>query len=470
MFLILPLVFPKAYSCKNMKKKRVLIYFCICLALFALLGISFFSLSKLNALADYNERVDHSYQVIIHTNSLEQNLLNAETGQRAFLLTEDPAFLENYLGELKGIPGIFLELDYLTSDNHIQQQNLDTLKEIINLQLKLLKSNLSVNLEDTMMMNRFRESNIYMNKIREIISNIKENESHLLLKRTQSKEISNKESKDSSFLSFVIAFVVCCMAAIAIITFFNSSEVHRSNLELKIRELNILNKEVKELTLASTHNLQEPMRKIQVMIDRLQHLKNADSKQLQEQIDRIKQIYNQQREINNNIVDYYQILSGSGTKEKIDLHTWLPELIRENNWEHAFELTCDPLQPVEADPFQLKLLFLHVFRNSIRFAHPERPLLIRISGGDHIVKDGKYLNREKKTYYRISISDNGIGIHEEYHRKIFQMFQKVEDSEHPGTGMGLSFCRRIMLNHQGWIAAQNHEPHGFTLCLFFPLV
>jgi len=453
-----------------MKKKRVLIYFCICLALFALLGISFFSLSKLNALEEYNERVDHSYQVIIQTNSLEQNLLNAETGQRAFLLTEDPAFLESYLGELKGIPGIFLELDNLTGDNHVQQQNLDTLKDIINLQLRLLKSNLSADLEDTMMMGRFRQSNIYMNKIRDIISNIKDNESHLLVKRTKSKQINNKESKDTSFLSFVIAFGVCCIAAIAIISFFNSSEVHRSNLEQKIRELNILNREVRELTLASTHNLQEPMRKIQVMIDRLQHLKDSDSRQLQEQIDRIKQIYNQQREINNTIVDYYQILSGSGTKERIDLNAWLPELIRDNQWEQAFELRSEPLQAIEADPYQLRLLFTHILQNSIRFAHPERPLVIEIHGADHIVKEGKYLNREKKTYYKISISDNGIGIHEDYHRKIFRMFQKIEEAGHPGTGMGLSFCRRIMLNHQGWIAAQNHEPHGLTLCLYFPLV
>lgn len=452
-----------------MKKKRVLIYFCICLALFALLGISFVSLSKLNALEKYNERVDHSYEVIIKTNSLEQNLLNAETGQRAFLLTEDPVFLESYLNELKGIPDIFLDLDRLTGDNYTQQKNLDTLKDVINLQLRLMKSNMSSSLEDTMMMSRFRESNIYMNKIRELIDHIKENESHLLVKRTESKQINNKESKDSSFLSLVIAFAVCCVAAIAIITFFNSSEVHRSNLELKIRELNVLNREVRELTLASTHNLQEPMRKIQVMIDRLQHLKDSDSAQLQEQIDRIKQIYNQQREINNNIVNYYQILSEVGVKEAIDLNACVTELIRENHWEHAFELRVEALEAIHADPYQMKLLFSHILHNSIRFAHPDRPLVITIKGSDHIVKEGKYLNREKKTYYRITISDNGIGIHEDYHQKIFQLFQKVEEVERPNAGMGLSFCKRIMLNHGGWISAQNHEPHGLTLCLFFPL-
>lgn len=457
-------------SLKNMKKKRVLIYFSICLALFVLLGVSFFYLSKLNALEKYNDRVDNSYQVIIETNQLEQNLLNAETGQRGYLLTRDPVFLENYLNELKGIPGIFLELDHLTGDNYSQQKNLDTLKDIINLQLKLLKSNLNVNLEDTMMMNRFNESNIYMNRIRHIIDHIKENESQLLARRTEFKQINHKESKRSSVLSLMISFGLCCVAAIAIITFFNRSEVHRFNLEAKVRELNVLNKEVKDLTLASTHNLQEPMRKIQVMIDRLQHLKDKDSNQLQEQINRIRQIYNQQQEINNNIVNYYQILSDKGTRKSIELNTWLNELIRENSWEKAFVLKTGQLKTIEADPQQLGLLFTHVIGNSIRFTHPDRPLAIEIKGSDHFVKEGSYLSREQKQYYKVSISDNGKGISEEYHQKMFQLFQKIEEVEQPNTGMGLSFSKRIMLNHNGWVSAHHNSPHGLTIDLFFPVV
>ena len=89
-----------------MEKKRLLIYFCICLALLTLLGVSFFYLRKLNALEKNSARVDHSYQIIIQTNLLEQNLLNAETSQRGYLITENPAFLESYLTKLKGIPEI----------------------------------------------------------------------------------------------------------------------------------------------------------------------------------------------------------------------------------------------------------------------------------------------------------------------------------------------------------------------------
>ncbi len=456
-----------------MKKKRLLIYFCICLALFVLLGVSFFYLSKLNALEKYNERVDNSYQVIIQTNMLEQNLLNAETGQRGFLLTKDPVFLENYLLELKGIPDIFLKLDYLTSDNYVQQKNLDTLKTIINSQLRLLKNNLNADMQDTLMLNQFHVSNIYMNQIRRIIGSLKFNESYLLAERTEFKLINNKESKTSSFVSLIISFAVCCVAAIAIITFFNKSESHRFNLEEKVHELSILNKEVKELTLASTHNLQEPMRKIQLMIDRLQHLKNPEPEHLNEQINRIKLIYNQQQEINNNIVNYYQVLWAPVVKQKIPLNRWINELIKENGWEDKFELIADSLETIQGDPNQLKLLFTNVIGNSIRFQHSDRKLTIKIEGNDYLVREGNYLSREQKNYYIVSISDNGPGISKEYHHKIFDLFQKIEQIDEPDTmqaGMGLSFCKRIMLNHNGWISAKNNKPHGLTISLFFPIV
>lgn len=456
-----------------MKKKRLLIYFCICLALFVLLGVSFFYLSKLNALEKYNERVDHSYQVIIQTNQLEQNLLNAETGQRGFLLTQNPVFLENYLLELKGIPDIFLKLDRLTSDNYGQQKKLDTLKTIINSQLRLLKNNLNADMEDTVMLNQFHVSNIYMNDIRRIISSIKDNEYYLLAERTESKLINNKESKTSSFLSLIISFAVCCVAAIAIITFFNKSESHRSDLEGKVHELNILNKEVKDLTLASTHNLQEPMRKIQLMIDRLQHLKNPDPEHLNEQINRIKLIYNQQQEINNNIVNYYQILGDPAIKCSIQLMPWIQELIKENSWEDKFELVLDTLKPIMGDPAQLKLLFTNIIGNSIRFSLPDRNLIIKIEGSDYLVREGNYLSREQKNYYIVSISDNGPGVSKEYHHKMFDLFQKMEQIQDPDAmqaGMGLSFCKRIMLNHNGWISAKNNTPRGLTVSLFFPII
>jgi len=455
-----------------MKKKRLVIYFCICLALFVLLGVSFFYLSKLNALEKYSARVDNSYRVIIQTNKLEQKLLNAETGQRGFLLTREPIFLENYLGELKGIPGIFLELDYLTYDSFIQQKSLDTLKSVINIQLKLLKTNLVINDDDTMTLYRFHESNIYMNKIRRIIGNIKNNETYLLTERKEFKALNNKESRKSSFVSLTISFTVCCVAAIAIISFFNRSETHRFNLEDKVHKLNILNNEVKELTIASTHNLQEPMRKVQVMIDRLQYKKDLAGEHFNEQINRIKQIYNQQQAINNSIVNYYRILSEAGKSESIDLNSLIKNVAENYKKENQFELKIDPLNGIQADPHQLNLLFDNIINNSIHFQHTDRKLYIHVWGEVYYAKENKYKELNQKKYYTVNVSDNGKGIDSEYHYKVFNLFQKMEQiTGHDGmqTGMGLSFCRRIMLNHTGWITAKNNKPYGLTITLFFPI-
>lgn len=455
-----------------MKKKRLLIYFCICLALFVLLGVSFFYLSKLNALERYNERVDNSYQVIIQTNKLEQNLLNAETGQRGFLLTQEPIFLENYLNELKDLPKIFLKLDYLTSDNYNQQKNLDTLKNIINIQLKFLKSNLTANENDTLTLNHFHESNIYMNKIKQVIENIKQNESYLLAERHVFKEKNNKESKTSSFVSLIISFAVCSVAAIAIITFFNRSEMHRFNLEDKVYKLDMLNREVKDLTLASTHNLQEPMRKVQMLIDRLQYIKAPDSEQMHEQINRIKQIYNQQQEVNNNIVNYYDILSDNGKKEQVDLNELLNALTLELKWKEQFDLSIETLRVINANTHQLKLLFTHIINNSIRFKDPDRKLSIRISGTEFLSKENPLKELNRKKYYTLIISDNAIGLDKEYHTKIFDLFQKIVHVNPVNgfqTGMGLSFCKRIMLNHNGWISAMSNHPNGLSIVLYFPI-
>lgn len=449
-----------------MKKKRLLIYFCICLALFTLIGVSFFYLRKLNALEKYNERVDHSYKVIIQTNQLEKNLLNAETGQRGFLLTKDPDFLESYLGELKNIPGIFLELDYLTADNYRQQKNLDTLRDVINKQLGFLKSNLMTDLDDTLALSQFRQSNVYMNKIRDVIANIKKNEDNLLAERSFYKKLKTKDSREGSFLSLSIAFALVCIAAIVIIFFFNRNENYRADLEDKLLKLTTLNTEIKELTLASAHNLQEPMRKVQMIIDRVQHMAGVNDAALNEQLNRVKEIYNKQQVTNNTIIDYYTILSATEKKEKINLTAFIKSLQQKNQWDHEFALRLGPLKSIEADPTHLELLFKYIIDNSIRFRSPERDLEIYIHEAE---QEENRAGLKNKKYYGLAVSDNGVGVEPEYLSKMFGLFQKMETSgATEQSGMGLSFCKRIMQNHNGSIAAKRNSPHGLTILLFFP--
>lgn len=449
-----------------MKKKRLVIYFSICLALLTLLGVSFFYLRKLNALEQNNERVDHSYQVIIQTNLLEQNLLNAETSQRGYLLSGNTAFLEAYLFDLKGIPGILSGLDRLTVDNRLQQRSLDTLRTVINAQVNLLKSNMTGNGEDSIPISSFRESSLHMKMIREVIDRIKNNEEFLLTERNVEKWKSTSASRHSSYLSLIIAFIVCCIASISIVWFFNRNENYRAELEDKLEKLTTMNTEIRELAIASTHNLQEPMRKVQMIIDWLQHQGIADAR-LEEQLGRIKDIYNRQQVTNNKIIDYYNVLLNEEERIPVDLNKLIAQLELKHHWAGLFQLLkVDPLPTIMGNPEQMELLFTDLIHNSLQFRHATRPLVVHI----HTLPGEKPSENSNKNYHCIAVSDNGIGVSEQYFTKIFNLFQKLETARDsaPQSGMGLSFCKRIMLNHNGQIAARKNGENGLSILLFFP--
>ena len=449
-----------------MKKKRLLIYFCICLSLFILLGVSFFYLRKLNALEKNIERVRYSYQVLIQTKLLEKNLKNAETCQRGYILTESPDFLESYLEELKHIPEILVALDKLTSDNVYQQNNLDTLRQLLNRQLLALKGNMENRIEDTLLTKQFNESDQQMNAISRVINNIEQNEEKVLSERNYTTSKNTTDSKRSSFLSLVIAFCLCCVAAGSVLWFFNRNEIYRRELEDKLSKLTTLNEEVKSLTLASTHNLQEPMRKVQTIIDRVQHLVKSDNQVLESGLNRIKDIYHKQQATNNTIIDYYNLLSGVNTMTTVDLRDFILDLKAENVWNFSFVLQVGDLKKIKADPTQLRALFIHIFNNCIQFRSPERELVVHVGE----VED-KSPGTNNKDYYCVSVSDNGIGIDEEYKFRIFDLFEKIESSvsKSPQNGMGLSFCKRIMLNHNGWITAHKNPRFGTSISMYFPL-
>jgi light-regulated signal transduction histidine kinase (bacteriophytochrome) len=305
-----------------------------------------------------------------------------------------------------------------------------------------------------------------------VISNIKSKETDLLSARNSDKTKNTYDSNTSSFLSLIVAFAMCCIASVIIIWFFNRSEKYRAELEDKLQKLTTLNNEIKQLALVSAHNLQEPMRKMQMIVDWLQHAKGVEDPNLNEQLNRIKDIYGRQQLTNNKIIDYYDILLSRYSMENISLGSFIAKLRIKYNWDLLFKLSIEPLKEVYADPGQLELLFLHLVHNAQQFRHPERLLEIRmheVAANQQPVIPAGIANRE---YYCVAVSDNGIGLQGQYLDKIFDLFQKVEVSQEniSQSGMGLSFCKRIMLNHGGWIAAGKNDPDGLRILLFFPAI
>lgn len=152
-----------------MNKQRILIYSSFILSIFTLLGFALFYLNRLNTLEDYRNRIDHSYRIILQIGKLKENVLNAETGQRGYLITQDSAFLKPYSESHEKINQVFLELDSLTRASKEQQKHLDTLKALIYTTSTLLKENLSNNKTTTQFSEEIEKERYYMDKIRESI-------------------------------------------------------------------------------------------------------------------------------------------------------------------------------------------------------------------------------------------------------------------------------------------------------------
>lgn len=453
-----------------MRRKRLLIYCCICLALFVLLGVAFFYLSKLNALENYSNRVDHSYRVILQMGKLEKKLLDAETGQRGFIITKDSVFLEPYSESHREILGIFQELDTLTHDNPEQQLHLDTLKALIMTTTSLLEKNMSDFSEKPVFAEQFEKGRYYMDKIRRSMQNLKSSEINLLTKHDNNKKLNSSSSKTSSYILLIIAFGACCMGAIGIVKYFNESMRYQYRLKDTIYKLKVLNKEILDLTFASSHNLQEPMRKIQLIIDKIEHVRKPEE-QVFESLARIKQIYAEQQVTNNVIVDYYDILNTSTQKELVSLDTLVKDLIAYHHWEDELEIKVRPLPKIAVDPYQVKMLFTHLIRNTIHYNPGKKDLKLEISEVPFTSYRHSVIEIEGKHYTAIAVSDNGRGVDASLHRKIFELFQKIEAPEEANPerkGMGLSFSKRIMLNHNGWIIAETNADGGLTIVLFFP--
>jgi CHASE3 domain sensor protein len=455
---------------KFMNKKRILIYFGVCIALFSLLAICFYYVSKLNAAEKYADRVDRSYDALFKLRDLENELLSAETSQRGFAITKDPAFLEQYQHSLSKIPDIFLKIDYLTFDNYQQQKCIDTLKTIINTRLAILRQDLELINQNEKGKAGFTEGRFYMDKVRGLIIRIGMNEQALLKQQNNYKLKNSDESKTTGFTSLIIALIICCLTCIGIISFFNRSQNYLSELKTKNFQLKTLNEELEALIYAGTHNLQEPMRKMQILVNLLEHHKQ-DNPDTDDTINRIKKVYNDQSEINNAIVDYYTLLTVKPVLQKLELNHVINAVAEADNWKDHINVNLPEKIFVHGDETQVRTVFKNLLENAVNFKHPDRTLKIEITE----VKDSRRLCKgipqlKNIRYTVIAVKDNGVGIERVYHGKVFDLFQQLSENKSKSKGMGLSICKRIMLNHDSWILIDPGQTEGTRMLLFFPKV
>lgn len=245
-------------------------------------------------------------------------------------------------------------------------------------------------------------------------------------------------------------------------------------LENNNKELEYINAELESFNNIVSHDLQEPLRKIQIFISRLEdkelHLLTQQGK---DYFSKVRTAANRMQTLLIDLVNYSRTIKGDKFFVETDLNLVLEEIILDlssNIEEKKAEILINKLPNLIAIPFQIKQLFINLISNSLNYSREDVIPQIRISSKKVTEKDMlKYQISNKNEYCKIVISDNGIGFKQEYAEKIFLLFKRLEtDSKYSGTGLGLAICSRIVENHKGFIKVKSKPNLGSKFYLFFP--
>jgi PAS domain S-box-containing protein len=243
----------------------------------------------------------------------------------------------------------------------------------------------------------------------------------------------------------------------------------------KLADLEKSNKQLSAFSHIASHDLQEPLRKIQIFISRF---KENDLKQIPENIkDYLSGIKKETVRMQKFITDlllYSRASKADKTFEVADLNEILENSKRELS--HRIEeknaiINSGDLPVLKVIPFQMQQLFSNLISNSIKYSKPDINPIIDVTSETKCGKEFTDSQNDAETkYYKITFSDNGIGFDPQYSEKIFTLFYRLHSNrEYTGTGIGLAICRIIVENHKGYIFASGVPNVGATFSVYIPI-
>jgi signal transduction histidine kinase len=249
---------------------------------------------------------------------------------------------------------------------------------------------------------------------------------------------------------------------------------HRtSELQALVRDLKRSNENLQQFAYVVSHDLQEPLRKIQAFGDLLKKKFPANLDAGVGYIERMQSAASRMSTLIEDLLSYSRI--------PVLLASAKPVLISEVvdyvlvDLEIPIEqagatFVIGDLPIVTGDRSQLSQLFQNLISNAVKFQRPGVSPLIRIESQITETPDAENLNNPAQQYYRVDVTDNGIGFDNQYIPRIFQVFQRLHGrSEFEGSGIGLSICEKIAFNHGGRITANGRPGLGSTFSVYFPL-
>ncbi len=227
------------------------------------------------------------------------------------------------------------------------------------------------------------------------------------------------------------------------------------------KDLERSNRELQEFAYVSSHDLQEPLRKIRTFGSRIQEMETDNlSKKGKDYLGRMLSASLRMQHLIDDLLDFSRVSTKKELFQEVDLNKVIEDALADLEiliQDHNAQVIVKPLPVIQADQTQMRQLFQNLISNAVKFKQPDSVPEVTIESRIISASEGK-----GKDILEIKVIDNGIGFDEKYLDRIFQIFQRLDGRKFDGSGIGLAICRRIASKHGGDITAKSSPGKGST--------
>ncbi|MDF2438358.1 MAG: cph1 [Bacteroidota bacterium] len=249
---------------------------------------------------------------------------------------------------------------------------------------------------------------------------------------------------------------------------------YADNVEMKNKKLEQANKELESFSYIASHDLQEPLRKIQAFTSRLLQKENDNLSEWGKDVfSKVQTSASRMQKLIEALLNFSRLDKTQDNFEAIDLNALLEEVktsLHDSIESKQAVIESDKLPVISVIPIQFQQLFSNLISNALKYSRAGTPPKVKITYGlkeGNLIPGNSAVDRNK--YHHLCFADTGIGFEQQYAEKIFELFQRLHGkSEYEGTGIGLAICKKIVDNHKGFILAESEPDKGAEFHVYIP--
>jgi len=497
------------------KNKTALVIFLMVTV--AILANTLLTLYNLRRVEFHSRQVSHTNEVLLEIKSVLIALTDVQTSARGYAITGDTSYLVPYnTAKITKLSDRVL-LRNLMSDNPTQLERLDLLEKDID--SFLANADKSITLRST----EGKEAAFQhiasgkgqdlMGRIRQLSEELQEEERRLLRSRSAEALFSYQTTHFTVLTTSGLGLAMVALGSFLVNrdiarkeAFSQTLQATLDDLENRVRqrtqeisaannqlveeiaerrkaeeqaillteELRRSNRELEQFASVASHDLQEPLRKIQAFGDRLYGKFHGELGDVgADYLDRILASAGRMRSLIDDLLAYSRVTNKARPFVPVDLQQTVKEVISDLDGrlqQTGGEIKLNPLPTIDADPLQMRQLFQNLLGNALKFRQPDTLPFVQVFCRQLPEPNPHDSSPTQPTHLEIVVQDNGIGFEQIYADRIFEVFQRLHGrDEYDGTGMGLAICRKIVDRHGGSITAESAPNHGARFIILLPI-